>query len=178
MSLEEFRKKINEKPKTSFLDWFKHNSVILKLGAVIILIIVIIAIFSIMQPQADDNNPAACFKHDRCLDVVIAKTYNEQEIGLSNYTMLAENQSMLFIFEQPGKKAIWMKDMDFAIDIMWLDAKGRILHIVKDARPCMPPQCDVYEPGVQAKYVLETNSGFAIDTNLFDGDRVELRNIR
>ena len=69
--------------------------------------------------------------------------------------------------------------MKFPIDIFWLSAKGKVLSIEKKALPCTPdmPSCEIFEPQVLAKYVLETNAGFAIENNIYDGEKVDLQNI-
>ena len=112
------------------------------------------------------------------MDLEIVRTQEAQNIGLSNHTTLAAGKAMLFIFEEPDVQGIWMKDMDFPIDIFWLDHKGRILHIVKNAPPCQPPLCEIYEPQYLVSYVLETNAGYANEMNLFDGKKFKLSNLK
>src|SRR3989344_4329125 len=49
----------------------------------------------------------------------VADTLALQTRGLSGRTSLGEGEGMLFIFDQEGTHGIWMKDMHFAIDIVW-----------------------------------------------------------
>ena len=101
----------------------------------------------------------------------LALTPAEKEQGLSGRSMSAEDESMLFVFDQPGKYAFWMKDMNFAIDIIWLGEDLRIVYIKKDARPESYPE--IFSPEQDSKYVLEVVSGFSDKNNLKVGDKME-----
>jgi uncharacterized protein len=88
----------------------------------------------------------------------IAKTPAEREKGLSGTGELRSDQAMLFIYESEGKWPIWMKDMKYPIDIVWLNQNKEIVYIVKNA----PPESYPYEqfiPKQDARYVLELPSG-------------------
>lgn len=101
----------------------------------------------------------------------LALTPESQAQGLSDRNSLAEDAGMLFVFDRPGKYPFWMKDMNFAIDIIWIGEDLRIVYIKKDARPESYPEA--FGPGKDAKYVLEVVSGFSEKNNLKEGDKVE-----
>ena len=50
----------------------------------------------------------------------LATTGIEQMCGLSGRTGLDDGKGMLFIFGSPGTQTFWMKDMNFAIDMIWI----------------------------------------------------------
>src|SRR5258708_4958367 len=52
--------------------------------------------------------------------LIIAKTEEQKQIGLSKNTKLDQNQAMLFIFDKPDYYRFWMKDMKFPIDIIFI----------------------------------------------------------
>jgi len=182
MDQEELQRRLHpesEREKRQKAFWQKYGLGI-QIGSVVIIILLLMLIWAVSRTPTKEEAaqlPTACFKHDVCIELIVLTTPEEQEIGLSNYTELPEGKGMLFIFDEPGQQSMWMKDMDFPIDMFWLSEKGKILHIEKKALPCVPPQCDILEPMVRAKYVLETDAGFAHDTNLFDGDKVTFTNI-
>ena len=89
--------------------------------------------------------------------VEIAKTAKQHERGLSGRTSLEQNHGMLFVFDQPTVPKFWMKDMRFAIDILWLDENYKILGIERNITPDTYPK--TFEPPVAVQYVLETNPG-------------------
>src|SRR5579872_643329 len=96
------------------------------------------------------------------LDVEIANTPDTQVKGLQYHTPLSYGQGMLFTFAQPQEIPIWMKDMQFPIDIIWVDGSGNVLRVEKNAPACTADPCQVYGQDLtQAQYVLEVASGFA-----------------
>jgi len=96
------------------------------------------------------------------LDVDIANTPQLQTKGLQYHTPLSYGQGMLFPFSQPQVIPIWMKEMQFPIDIIWFDGSGNVLHVEKNAPACTVDPCTIYGQDItQAQYVLEVASGFA-----------------
>jgi len=81
--------------------------------------------------------------------------------GLSGRKSLGENQGMLFIFPTEGIYPFWMKDMLFAIDIIWMDKNYNIVYVKENAQPCTLFNCPVYKPNKPAQYVLEVEAGWA-----------------
>lgn len=63
--------------------------------------------------------------------VDIADTVVTRTQGLSGRTSLAETDGMLFVFENADRYGFWMKDMNFAIDIIWIDPEKNIVYIEK-----------------------------------------------
>ena len=93
------------------------------------------------------------------LQVEIAQTTEQKITGLSYRPSLAEGRGMLFIFDTDGRHGIWMKDMQFPIDIIWIDAAMKVVHIEKSVAPDTYPQ--VFTSPVPARYVLEVPAGYA-----------------
>jgi uncharacterized membrane protein (UPF0127 family) len=65
----------------------------------------------------------------------IANTPEKRALGLSGRETLLPDTGMLFVFDTPGSHDIWMKDMRFPIDILWIDINGTIVHIEKNVSP-------------------------------------------
>jgi uncharacterized membrane protein (UPF0127 family) len=102
----------------------------------------------------------------------IAKTWPERIKGLSKTLFLPENIVKFFIFESSGFHSIWMKDMNYAIDIIWVNEDSEIVYIVNNATPESYPEN--FSPDQPAMYVIETVSGFVIANNIKVGDIVKL----
>ena len=103
--------------------------------------------------------------------IEVADTPEERVMGLSGRESLDENTGLLFIYGQPGIYGIWMKDMKFPIDVIWLDGNYLIADIAKDVQPDSFPK--VFEPKVPAKYILEVNAGFTERNGIEVGDNLE-----
>lgn len=108
---------------------------------------------------------------EKILKVDLALTQQEQEQGLSGRNKLNEDEGMLFVFNHMGQYPFWMKDMNFAIDIIWLGEDLNVVYIKKNALPESYPE--TFSPSQNAKYVLEVLAGFSEKNNLKVGDKVE-----
>ncbi len=88
----------------------------------------------------------------------VADSWPDRIRGLSGTILLPEDVVKLFVFDSSGLHSIWMKDMNYSIDIIWLDENGKIVHIVEEASPESYPA--MFVPKASAKYVIETVAGF------------------
>jgi uncharacterized membrane protein (UPF0127 family) len=91
------------------------------------------------------------------LEIVDSQAAREK--GLSGRESLAPDRAMLFVFEAPARACMWMKDMRFSIDMVWLDADKKVIKIEQGAPPETYPQ--VFCTAGNASYVLELPSGTA-----------------
>lgn len=105
---------------------------------------------------------------DTTVKVEIADTEAKREKGLSQRESLAKNEGMLFVFEEPRQYGFWMKDMSFAIDIIWIDNNKRVVEITSYVAPDTFPK--TFYPKEAIQYVLETQAGFAEQNNIQPGD--------
>lgn len=96
---------------------------------------------------------------DVSLKIEVASTPEARERGLSYRILLPADHAMLFVFPKDGQYGFWMKNMSIPIDIFWLDAEGRVVSIEKNISPETYPAS--FYPTSPARYVLETNGGFA-----------------
>ena len=109
---------------------------------------------------------------DALVSVEIVDTSAERERGLSGREGLAPDSGMLFIFEEDGYPAFWMKDMRFAIDILWVASDGAIVHIEESVAPETYPTA--FAPRRKARYVVELPDGYAKAHEIHIGDLVRL----
>ncbi len=100
----------------------------------------------------------------------LADTPEKRTQGLSGKAFLPSNTSMLFKFDKPDIHGIWMKDMNFPIDIIWLDKNKTIVNLISDADPSSYPH--VFYPPKESLYVIETRAGLIKDKGLKLGDEI------
>ncbi len=104
------------------------------------------------------------------IKVDLALTSENRARGLSGRTILKEDEGMLFVFENVDKYKFWMKEMNFPIDIIWIDENQKVVYIQKNASPESYPE--TFGGEQNSKYVLELVSGFSDKYNLKEGDKV------
>jgi len=84
-----------------------------------------------------------------------------------------EDQGMLFVFEREELNSFWMLNVKFPIDILWLDANRRVVHIEQAVPPCPKEPCPSYPTPKPALYVLELKSGVSAAHKIKLYDRME-----
>lgn len=108
------------------------------------------------SPQPTDDNLSVITFEGGSLSVEVAATDEARIRGLSGRTSLTSD-GMLFIFPEDAYYGIWMKDMHIALDILWLNAEGRVVTLMSGVRPETYPE--VFTPSAPARYVLELREG-------------------
>lgn len=112
------------------------------------------------------------------IKIEVAKTETERQIGLSTHNSLASGNGMLFVFDSQNVKPVfWMKGMKFSIDIIWINDNKVIL--INENLPTITPgtidsQIPRFGPNTPVDYVLEVPAGFAKETKIKVGSRVEI----
>ena len=93
------------------------------------------------------------------IQVEISNNPTKRDRGLSNRISLDPNSGMLFIFPTVGSYSFWMKDMNFPIDIVWINIDRKVVGIDADASPLSYPK--LFSPPDEIQFVLELNAGAA-----------------
>jgi len=121
---------------------------------------------------------------DKLLQVYIADTDPRRMRGLMFETesFLADDKGMLFVFDEPGNRSMWMKNMQFHLDIIWFSENGNVVSIEKNVPPCITPvevmSCkSVGVSADNAKYVLELTSGYVDEYSITEDSQLELISI-
>ena len=94
----------------------------------------------------------------------IVDTDETRTLGLSNRPSLDQGKGMLFKFDKPQRVYIWMKDMQFSIDVVWLNRKKIVTYIERDFSPetyKKNPPLRICSPKPDTMYVLELPAGEA-----------------
>ena len=104
--------------------------------------------------------------------VEIADTPAARERGLGGRDVLPAGRGMLFDMGSDAEWGFWMKDMRFAIDIVWLARDGTVVYIAANVAPDTYPQ--VFAPPSPAYWVLELPAGYMAASGVGIGERVVL----
>ena len=97
----------------------------------------------------------------------VTASSSDRARGLMYREGIGENEGMFFVFDTDGRHAFWMKNVNFAIDILWLDSEMKVVDIVT-ANTCVE-NCPNYTPDYPARYVLEVPAGFAAAHSITSG---------
>ncbi len=95
--------------------------------------------------------------------------------GLSGRESMATGEGMLFIFPTLTTRSMWMPEMRFAIDVVWLDEYLNVTGVSPALQPCASRQACPSTPSPGAiKYAIEMAAGQAAALGLRSGARVTL----
>ena len=82
------------------------------------------------------------------------------------------NTAIILVYDKPDLYSLWLLNIQFNIDLVWLDNKGNVVYIVKNAPPCKTPldasDC-TYKNTRPAKYILAATAGFVDYYNITTG---------
>ncbi len=105
----------------------------------------------------------------------VAESNTERQKGLSGRFGLDKDAGMLFVINNRVTRTFWMKDMKFAIDIIWIK-DGKIIQIDKNIEPpaagIPKGKLNLYSPKTAVDYVLEVNAGYSDLKGIKVGDSV------
>jgi uncharacterized protein len=110
------------------------------------------------------------------LRVKTARTPEARGRGLSNREA-PDFDGLLLQWDDPGAHPIWMSEMRFSLDLLWLDASGQVLAVIPHAPACANAPCPQYLPAGTgaARAVLEVRAGQATQHGIAVGTQLEIR---
>lgn len=139
-----------------------------------ILLLVIITVFCLGCQVEKMEKKQACFDNN-CYTVEIASNPFQQAQGLMDRESLGEKEGMLFVYNQEGDRQFWMKNMNFPLDIIWLDNNQEIIDFKKNIPPCEKNPCSTYQIDKKAQYVLELPADSIKKNNIKIGDKLAIK---
>jgi hypothetical protein len=103
----------------------------------------------------------------------VARTPQEQAMGLMYRTSLAPDRGMLFSFDPPQPVSFWMKNTIIPLDMVFI-RDGEVKVIAANVPPCTTTPCPTYGPQVEVliDQVIEIRGGRAAELGLKVGDQV------
>lgn len=108
----------------------------------------------------------------QAINAEVPITPAQKEKGLGGRAGLAPDQGMLFVFEKPGQYFIWMKDMKFPIDILWISSSHTVVGVERDVKPNTYPS-KFANKDKPAQYVLELKANRSTELGVTLGTAVD-----
>lgn len=142
--------------------------------------VLLLVVFSLLEAEMWQNwvvtprvAPILRTENGEILSLILADTERDRIRGLGRKAFIREDEGMLFIFPASDFHGIWMKEMRFPLDIIWLEKR-----IVANTRKRTDTDTElvvvdmkegatsetyplVFYPRQPAGYVLEVNEGSA-----------------
>lgn len=99
----------------------------------------------------------------------VAANDPERQQGLMFREKMGSNAGMVFVFEQPAKQCMWMKNTLLPLSVAFIDAQGKVINI----EDMQPKTLESHCSKKAAKYALEMNLGWFAQKNIKPGIRIE-----
>lgn len=103
------------------------------------------------------------------LQIAIADEQMERNQGLMDVRQMGQDEGMLFIFEENQPLSFWMANTPLSLDIMYVNTDSVIVRIYPDTTPFSETSLPSGDP---AKYVVETNAGYALTHGISEGMKI------
>ncbi len=112
------------------------------------------------------------------IELTVVRSERDRMNGLSGRRSLDRDDGMLFVFEEKDRHSFWMKNMNFPLDIIYID-DNKVVDIKKNAQPISEEDTSptIYTPSRPANYVLEVNAGVADEYKITVGSTISFENI-
>lgn len=150
----------------------QYDIIIHECSIAMILILLILNIVSIVA-STNINLVDVCVQDKACFQARIVDHPITRAKGLSNETFLPENEGMLFIFPMESRPSFWAKNMQYPIDIIFINEDDIINYMVKNLPPCSADACPKYQPSQPVSKVLEINGGQSKKWGIHVGDSIQ-----
>lgn len=111
---------------------------------------------------------------NQMFELEVAKSRQQQAIGLMYRTFLPANRGMLFPFNPPQSVQFWMKHCRLPLDMIFL-RQGKVIAIAANTPPCKSDPCPVYGPNELTDQVIEIRGGLAASIGLKVGANIEVQ---
>ncbi|MEF8700361.1 MAG: DUF192 domain-containing protein [Candidatus Accumulibacter sp. UW26] len=98
----------------------------------------------------------------------VAANNPDRAQGLMHRRSLPANQGMLFVFAQPARHCMWMRNTYLPLSVAFLDEDGRILNI----EDMQPESEDNHCAAQAARFALEMNRGWFASKGIRPGMRI------
>lgn len=123
----------------------------------LLLAVIVVILFTIGRFLAEGRDLRLIYIDQKPVLVNIADNPAERSRGLSYQPFLSDGHGMLFVFDKPEAACMWMKDMNFPLDVYWFSADGKLISYRHNISPDTFPS--VHCPVQEATYMLELNVG-------------------
>ena len=102
--------------------------------------------------------------------VEVARSPQEQQIGLMNRPSLSPDRGMIFPYDPPQPAAFWMQNTLIPLDMIFIRADGRIARIAANT---VPLSLELVPAGEPVAAVLEIAGGRSAELGIRPGDTVD-----
>ncbi|MDY0080735.1 MAG: DUF192 domain-containing protein [Ignavibacteriaceae bacterium] len=111
-------------------------------------------------------------KEIKTIDMEVADTEYDTQLGLMFRKSMKETESMLFIFPNEEPRSFWMRNTYIPLDMIFVSGEKKIVMIQKNTKTLSDQS---YPSILPAKYVVEVVGGFTTKYGIKEGDSIDFK---
>lgn len=130
----------------------------------------------IVWTQGSDQTEVSIVSDEQTIKTItaeLATTEDERARGLSDHESLGTDEGMLFVHDTAGNYTYFMREMDFGIDIIFINETCKITRVHEAPAPGPDEDGRMMQYPGYGKYVLEVPQG-SLSDKITAGDRIEI----
>jgi uncharacterized membrane protein (UPF0127 family) len=139
----------------------------------ITIIVLLISGFTLLKQRVERVDYKKVTIAGKVFKLELADTDSKRADGLSQRDNIPSDGGMFFDFNTDGDWRMWMLQMRFPIDIVWLANDGKVVGIKNSAQPGEYPE--IYRAEQLSRYAIEVQAGTAKQLDLKEGDTVQIK---
>ena len=118
---------------------------------------------------------------DSVINVEVAESDTERQRWLMfRNEEFPLNSAMILVYPKSDLYALWLLNIQYNLDIMWFNEEGRLVYLIKDAKPCenpLDPHYCTFKTNVLAKYIVVSTEGFIKENNITNSSNLTIISI-
>ncbi len=118
---------------------------------------------------------------DQVITVEIADTAAERQRWLTfRLDKMTPSSALLLKYDEPDLHEVWMLNVEYNLDLVWLDKDGNVVYLIENAPPCQNVvetfSC-TYKTTSRSLYVMASTAGFIDANEISKGSRMTIISI-
>ena len=135
----------------------------------------------VREPSRTEFSKGTVRIDDDVITVEIADTAAERQRWLTfRQDRLANDTALLLKYDESDLHQVWMLNIEYNLDLVWLDRDGNVVYMIKNAPPCQNVVETVsctYKTTSRSLYVMAGTAGFIDEHGISNGSRMAIISI-
>ncbi|HLG36641.1 MAG TPA: DUF192 domain-containing protein [Nitrososphaera sp.] len=135
----------------------------------------------VREPDRTEFSKGTVKIDDNVITVEIADTAAERQRWLTfRQDRLANDTALLLKYDEPDLHQVWTLNIEYNLDLVWLDRDGNVVYMIKNAPPCQNVVETVsctYKTTSRSLYVMAATAGFIDAHSISKGSKMTIISI-
>jgi uncharacterized membrane protein (UPF0127 family) len=135
----------------------------------------------VREPDRTEFTKGTVKLDDKVITVEIADTAAERQRWLTfRQDRLPEDTALLIKYDKPDLYEVWMLNVEYNLDLIWMDKDGNVVYTKENVPPCQNVVETIsctYKTTAHSLYVMAATTGFIDAHNISTGSKMTVISI-